>query len=51
MNKDELMGKSKEELVEKIVKMKDAMSGGGKCRCMCEECKKCKGYKTDAPEM
>ena len=50
MNKDELMAKSKEELVEKILKMKEKMMGGGKCHCKCDKCGKCEGYKGEEKE-
>jgi hypothetical protein len=46
MNKDELLLKSKEELVEKILKMKEKMTGGEKCQCTCEPCSKCEGSKS-----
>jgi hypothetical protein len=45
MDKEELMTKSKEELIEKILKMKEKMHGGGKCACKCENCGKCEGFK------
>ncbi len=51
MNKDELMEKSKEELVEKILKIKEKMSEGGKCVCKCEHCGKCAGFKNEESEV
>ena len=46
MNKDELMAKSKEELIEEILKMKE----GGKCACKCDTCGKCAGFKGEEGE-